>query len=338
MAPGEQVAAEEASRLILDGRATRGLHVRGSLDFSKTNRPFSLPDDLSVWSLKINDQPWLKSLPKRLRCHFLELRNTGIESLPEDIKVQYRLDLQGCRTLQSLPDGLHVGTLNLNGCSALKSLPEGLECSFLNVSGCTRLREFPAMGKIHLGNLIARDCLALSRLPDWLTDLAQLDLRGCGQITSVPPGLEIASWIDVGKSGIRALPSSLDGVEVRWRGVPVSRRVAFEPEQITAREVLAEENVELRRAMIESMGSARFLLEARAEVLDVDRDTSGRERQLLRVPLANDEDLVCVWVICPSTERQYMIRVPPDMKTCHQAVAWTAGFQDAGQYRPIIET
>jgi hypothetical protein len=77
--------------------------------------------------------------------------------------------------------------------------------------------------------------------------------------------------------------------------------------------------------------------QARAEVLDRDRDAGG-ERRLLRVRVEGDEDLVCVAVICPSTGRQYLLRVPPAMKTCRQAVAWTAGFAHPDDYKPLVET
>ena len=81
----------------------------------------------------------------------------------------------------------------------------------------------------------------------------------------------------------------------------------------------------------------RFLEEAHAEVLDRDRDPGG-ERQLLRVPLPGDEPLVCVSVFCPSTSRQYVLRVPPTTKTCRQGVAWMAGFDNPDDYRPLVET
>ena len=61
-------------------------------------------------------------------------------------------------------------------------------------------------------------------------------------------------------------------------------------------------------------------------------------RQLLRLKLEGDEDLVCVAVICPSTGRRYLLRVPPTMRTCRQSVAWTAGFSDPKLYKPRVET
>ena len=56
------------------------------------------------------------------------------------------------------------------------------------------------------------------------------------------------------------------------------------------------------------------------------------------VDLPGDEPLVCVVVLCPSTGRRYMIRVPPATKTCREAIAWTAGFDRAEDYAPLKET
>ena len=106
---------------------------------------------------------------------------------------------------------------------------------------------------------------------------------------------------------------------------------------ITVDEILAESNSALRHVLLERFGLERFFSEANAQVLDIDRDAGG-ERKLLRVPIAGDEDLVCVLVHCPSTGRRYILRVPPTMKTCREAIAWTAGFDNPGLYRPLIET
>ena len=101
--------------------------------------------------------------------------------------------------------------------------------------------------------------------------------------------------------------------------------------------MLGETNAELRRVLLERMGYERFLQEADAEVLDRDRDPGG-ERRLLKVPLRGDEDLVCLSVICPSTGRQYLLRVPPRLRNCRRAAAWIAGFDNPDDYRPIVET
>lgn len=182
-----------------------------------------------------------------------------------------------------------------------------------------------------------RNCLGITSLPEWLGPLGQLDISGCVNLHSLPEGLKVSGWIDVGGSSVLSLPQSLANVPLRWRSVPVTHQIAFEPEKITSKQVLEEQNAELRRVMIERMGYLRFSQEVGAKELDQDTDAGGK-RQLLRIEIDDDEPLVGLACQCPSTNRQYFLRVPPQMKTCHQAAAWMAGFDDPKLYKPVIET
>lgn len=351
------VDARKARELILSGRAPADMRVIGHLDLSGQSDLRSLPAGLAVASLDLRGCTALRELPGELRvrrlnlegctglealpdglqCFELELGHTRLRALPPGLRVVYRLDMSGCAELEALPDGLKVGSLILRGCAALRALPEGLDVYFLDISGCAGLVGWPRAGSLRVGRLDARGCARLQSLPPWLGGLAQLDLRGCASLTALPDGLTVSSWLDIADSGVRALPDSLRGARLRWNGVPVDERVAFRPETITVQEVLGESNVERRRVLLERMGYDAFLERADAQVLDRDRDPGG-ERRLLRVPLQGDEDLVCVAVICPSTGRQYIIRVPPKVRSCRQAVAWIAGFDNPNDYRPIAET
>jgi hypothetical protein len=313
-----------------------GLSAR-SLDLSGCTALRRLPGDLRVRRLDLSGCTALRELPPGLSCYELALCNTPIRLLPDDLRVEYRLDLSGCAELEALPDGLQVGSLVLRDCAGLTALPEGLDVCFLDLSGCFGLRGWPRQGRVRFGHLNLSGCAQLTSLPDWLTGLAQLDLRGCAGLTALPEGLRVTSWIDIADTSIRSLPASLQGARLRWRGIPVDARIAFHPETISVEEVVNEPNVERRRVLLERLGYETFLRHAKARVLDRDRDAGG-ERRLLRVPLSGDEDLVCVAVTCPSTGRDYMLRVPPSMRTCRQAIAWIAGFDDPGQYRPIVES
>ncbi|MCI0456468.1 MAG: hypothetical protein L0Z62_05750 [Gemmataceae bacterium] len=312
----QRITPGEARELILSGEAPEGMTVSGRLDLSGTA---------------------VTALPPGLSCYHLDLARTPIRSLPGDLAVEYKLDLTGCTELTHLPANLKVGSLVLRDCTAVIELPEGLEVYFLDVRGCVRLAGWPERMTLRIGRLNASGCARLTELPRGLRNLSQLDVSGCASLTGLPEGLKVSSWLDVAGTQVTRLPASLRGVRLRWRGVPVDERIAFRPETITAQEILDEPNAELRRVKLERCGFERFLQEAKAEVLDRDRDTGG-PRQLLRVPLPGDEDLVCVSVYCPSTRRHYLLRVPPTLRTCRQAVAWTAGFDDPDDYRPLMET
>jgi hypothetical protein len=326
--------------LDLSGSTVRALPaglVAPSIDLTSCPGLTSLPADLKARRICVSGCAELRELPAGLRCYELDASDTRLASLPADLHVENRLDLSGCVDLISLPDGLRVGSLVLRGCTALAALPEGLDVYFLDISGCTMLQSWPRSATVRIGRLNARGCTRLRELPPWLDSLAQLDISGCASLSELPPALQISSWIDLADSGIAQLPQGASGAQIRWRGVPVDRRIAFAPETITAGEVFGEPNAERRRVLLERMGYEPFLHEAQAEVLDRDRDPGG-ERRLLRVALQGDEPLVCVSVLCPSTGRQYLIRVPPQMRTCRQAAAWIAGFDKPELYRPVLET
>lgn len=139
----------------------------------------------------------------------------------------------------------------------------------------------------------------------------------------------------------------LDGPTISWpdgtaghhvHGVSVPRHVIEEPSRITAREAQDQPNVEVRRIMIERMGRGRFLSEIGATVID--RDTDGRGMPRLLVHYSPDrwsEPEAYVEVTCPSTGHVYHLRVPPDIRKCAEAVAWTFGMS-VEQYAPLLET
>lgn len=329
--------AEEARRLILSGQAPEHLRVNGDLDLSGETRLTTLPTGLEVGRLVLDQCSALTTLPEGLRCISLSAQGTPLITVPQDLHVISLLDLSGCDLLTTLPEGLQVRTLVLRGCTGLVALPENMHVFVLEMSNCVSVQRFPENGPEQLARLNVRGCTRLGALPPWLKRVGQLDVSGCPNLSELPEGLHVVTWLDVAHMPLRQLPASVQGVQLRWRGVIIDEQIVFHPETITARQVLAERNAERRRVLLERLGYERFLAEAQAEVLHQDQDAGG-ERRLLRVPLQDDEPLVCLQVQCPSTGRRYLIRVPPTMRHCHQAAAWIAGFDDPEQYRPLQET
>lgn len=317
-------------------RAQRAQKDPDRLDFSNRAKPVVLSEGLSLKDLRLRGCMWLTELPSGLSCYELDLRDTPIRQLPSDLRVVFRLDLEGCTQLEELPSQFKVGTLVLRGCTALRRLPDGLDVRFLDLRDCTALADWPSDINIRVGRLNLSGCKQITSLPAGIGRLAQLDISDCVNLRHLPEGFQVASTLELANTGLTSLPTSLAGVSLRWRGVPIDARIAFHPETVTASEILAEENAEKRRVLLERVGLERFLAEADATVLDEDRDAGGL-RRLLRVPLAGDEDLVAVLVHCPSTGGRYLLRVPPSMLTCRQAIAWTAGFENPDDYRPLVE-
>lgn len=122
-----------------------------------------------------------------------------------------------------------------------------------------------------------------------------------------------------------------------WHGVQVPEKVIMHPEQITVKDIDDETNAEVRRVMLERYGAARFIQDSVSELIAEDK--FGK---LYRRKIENDEDLVMVAVVNSTPEpdghfKDYWIRVPENMKTPAQAVAWTFGLTEE-EYKPLIET
>ena len=122
-----------------------------------------------------------------------------------------------------------------------------------------------------------------------------------------------------------------------WRGVQVPARVILAPASITAQEILAETNIEVRRVMIERIGYERFLLESQARPLHADGTGA-----LYRIEMPDDEPIVLVHVENATPEpdgtlKRYVLRVPPHMRRAREAVAWTFAVPES-EYSPTKET
>ncbi len=305
---------DEAYSIIQAGR-TPDCPIRGVLDYSsKSDRvlPDVFPEGLRADVLDLSRRS-LTTLPARLDAYELNLAGSSIEHLPDDLRVSMRLDLAGCDRLESLPEGLTVGTLNLRGCTALARLPEGLDVWFLDLSGCWAVEHWPQRAVIRSGQLQLRGCTALRHVPAYLTRLSALNVRDCPNLQSLPDNLVVTGWLDLAHCGLTRedmLPPGVADAQLRWAGLNIDRRIAFHPETLTVDEVLAERNTERRRVLLDRYGFSRFVADARAEILDRDSDLGG-ERQLLRVGIPDDEDLVAMSCFCPSTGRQYMFAFRP---------------------------
>jgi len=120
-------------------------------------------------------------------------------------------------------------------------------------------------------------------------------------------------------------------------GVEVPEHVVLEPSKITVKEIETEQNVEVRRVMMEKYGQSRFLLDSGAK--EIHKDDWGI---LYSKEVPEDEPLVMVKVVNSTPEpdgshKDYFIRVPPDTTTARAGVSWTFA-QEADKYHPEVET
>jgi hypothetical protein len=314
----------------------RGLRVDGSLIIEGRSRVSVLPDDLNVYEDLILRRCPIERLPAGLSLR-RDLRLQGcikLRDLPAGLTIPGKLDLEGCTALERLPSDLQLGAgLKLRGCTALRELPPGLRVpGVLDLRGCTALTSLPR--QLNIGFALPRQKMDASGRSAHRIYTPALRLADCSVLTELPDDLQVGGPIEVAGSGLQDMPPALSECPILWRGVLVRPDVVFHPERLDPQTVIAERNAELRRVMVDRIGVDRVLEQVGAELLDRDTDAGGL-RRLVRIPRLGHVYLHCR---CPSTARQYLLRVPPHTRTCHQAAAWMAGFDDPGRYRLIRET
>jgi hypothetical protein len=129
-----------------------------------------------------------------------------------------------------------------------------------------------------------------------------------------------------------------DGLHIySWEGSSVPARVINFSQHMNAHDIETEPNLEVRRFMIDMFGLDKFMLAAGARKIHTDETGSLYMKDML-----DDEPLVLVEVINRTPEpdghfKRYFLRVPPNIRTAREAVAWTFALHPE-HYKPIRET
>jgi hypothetical protein len=111
-----------------------------------------------------------------------------------------------------------------------------------------------------------------------------------------------------------------------WHGVRVPEKVIMDPSSLTVDEIQAEQNIEVRRIMIERYGVGDFLHQTKAEIVDMDASpiAGGAPRVLMR----DSQGLQFLCGTDGSTKRVYFMSVPDDVATCKAAHEAICGFSE----------
>ena len=122
-------------------------------------------------------------------------------------------------------------------------------------------------------------------------------------------------------------------------GVLIPTRWYLKPETLTLEEIFNHNNSEVRYVGVRLYGLDRLLKSGKINIINVDAD---KEQILFTI-----EDIfiepVCIIKVVNSTPepdgsfKEVFLTVPPDMKSCQQAVAWTFRKMPKS-YHPILET
>ncbi|KAK9205291.1 hypothetical protein WN943_015558 [Citrus x changshan-huyou] len=116
--------------------------------------------------------------------------------------------------------------LNLRDCKSLKSLPAGIHLEFLkefDLSGCSKLRRLPDISSAANIEEMLLNGTAIEELPSsikCLYKLLHLDLEDCKSLKSLPSGLcklKSLKYLTLnGCSNLQRLPDELGNLEALW--------------------------------------------------------------------------------------------------------------------------
>ena len=119
-----------------------------------------------------------------------------------------------------------------------------------------------------------------------------------------------------------------------WHGTRLPRTVIEDRATLTAKDVFAESNAEVRRAMIEIMGYERFIETAAPKVLDASRFGRLLEARDIPVRFVEVENRTAE---LDGTFRRYLLPVPGEVATAEEAVGWTFN-RSLKRFRELRET
>jgi hypothetical protein len=142
----------------------------------------------------------------------------------------------------------------------------------------------------------------------------------------------------------------LDGPALRWSGgrgqhfwrdIEIPDSVVAAWPTMTASAILAYPNVEVRRVLIEQAGLER--LAAGLDLHPTQEDACGKLFKVAMLEEPGERGVLAFVEVLNSTpepdgtRKRYHLRVPPDVRTAREGVAWTFGLREA-EYLPWQET
>jgi len=124
-----------------------------------------------------------------------------------------------------------------------------------------------------------------------------------------------------------------------YENIRVPPHYITNPESLTLQEVLAHVNTEVRFVGMKIVGMDKVMNDKKTKIIHRDEEKG----QVLFQIKGIFQDPVCYVKVVNSTQepdgtfKDYYLCVPPDVKTCKQAVAWTFRLEEQ-EYQPEQET
>jgi hypothetical protein len=206
-----------------------------------------------------------------------------------------------------------------------------------------RARKYPYWGATRYQIRIARDGRVINAAEERASSDRRsrpLALRDAAEIAAAEGRLYCYA---IGEIGAVEQAYILSQVTPAALGASIARQLIRQPYTppaslmpISTEMVAAVRNLELQRALLEAYGLERYMRGAGGR--PVCEDDYGRLWLYADADAAAAEPILAVEVRCAThPDQTYMIRVPPTIRTPHEAVAWSFR-RSADEYRPTIQT
>lgn len=139
------------------------------------------------------------------------------------------------------------------------------------------------------------------------------------------------------KHGIDA--DKFGSINFYYENIRIPPHFYHKPENLTIDEVFSHSNAEVRYVGMKIIGFDKVMEDSRTKIINRCNDTG---MVLFQIDGIFDEPVSYLKVINSTQEpdgsyKNYYLCVPPDMKTCKQAVAWTFRLEEQ-EYQPEQET
>ncbi len=244
-----------------------------------------------------------------------------------NLEILYLPDSSYIDDIHFLSSLTNLKALSLSGCENLEdisSLSTLTNLTMLELRGCDNIKDYSPL--CYLSNLDFDDVGGLTLSDDILIEeilpkssVVELHQDEQGRLHN-EKGPAIAC-----KEGLNLY---------YWHGVGIPKRWIIE-KWSSVQEALSWPNIEQRRVACEMIGWANIIKELDAEVIDENPDPEIGT--LLEIQLPDSELKDRFLKVRCGTGREFVIPVPPNMRTARGANAWTWGLKPY-QYQPEIRT
>lgn len=127
-----------------------------------------------------------------------------------------------------------------------------------------------------------------------------------------------------------------------WRGIHIPHDLWHNMHEMDAQQVMSMSNAELRRCVIERVGLTKLV--DKAKLMDEECEPGVEEpNRLYKLRLEGDEDLVFLRLVNSTpeddgTRKIYFLRIPPNIRTVKEGIAWTFEIDKEKTYKFISQS